>query len=69
MSVVGHRTFDLTKSIVMRQKSGFHMVFQIVLRSAIWKPGIMCPRSLRGYAWYQQICTDQGIYTAKQEQD
>ena len=39
------------------------------IRSAKWKPGIMCPLNLRRYAWYQQICTDQDSYTAKQEQD
>ena len=37
--------------------------------SAIWKPGMMCPRNPRPYVRYQQICTDQGIYTAKREQD
>lgn len=29
----------------------------------------MRPRNLRRYVPYQQIYTDQGIYTAKQQQD
>ena len=42
MSVVELRAFDFTKSIVMRQKPGFHVVVQIVLTSP--KASTRCAR-------------------------